>query len=135
MKKYKLIHKTTGEEHLCEKVTSSIYGFDLYLDPNMDAVADNNPSSTLPKVIDEAEELAWDTVNNHSSLKTDSEKAIGFTSFYEGYNKHAETHPYSEDNLYDIMDFIARTPETKGMFKGDILKLWQSQRPKVIYYK
>lgn len=50
--------------------------------------------------------------------------------FIEGYNKSQELYPFSSDDIYDIMDFIARTPETKGMFKGEILKLWKEQRIK-----
>ena len=85
MKKYKLIHKTTQEEHICSKVV--IDGFDYYVnddDVNRDCyyldelnqlgrafknnagfyknckkvIATNNPNIDLPQVIDKVEELA-----------------------------------------------------------------------------
>ena len=105
-------------------------------------IATTNPNINVPKVIDEVEELAWDIVNNHSSLKTDSEKAIGFTSFYEGYNKHAETHPYSDENLkkaledFHEMNMAYLTgKEDDNLNIEEFIKTWKSQQPKVIYYQ
>lgn len=52
--------------------------------------------------------------------------------FKLGFQKHAELtadRRWTDDDVYDLMDYIARNPETKGMFKGDILKKFVASRP------
>jgi hypothetical protein len=35
---------------------------------------------------------------------------------------------FTEEDIYDVLDFVAKNPETKNMFKGDILKKWKTSK-------
>jgi hypothetical protein len=68
-------------------------------------ITTTNPNIDIPKVIDVIEELAWDIINNKSWLKTDSDKVIGVTAFYEGYHKSQETHKWSDEDMIEFFEW------------------------------
>lgn len=37
---------------------------------------------------------------------------------------------WTDEDMYDLMDYIARNPETKGMYKGEILKKFEASQLK-----
>lgn len=168
MKKYKLINKQTGEEHICEKVT--IDSFDYYvinteigckygvsmlnelckygismlnevieIKNDFDStlfkgiVCTNNPNIDIKQVLNETGKFSIDvTINGEIDKEA---KFIAETCFMAGYNKHKENHPFSREDVCDIIAFIATTPKTRGMFNGDIVRLWEIQKPKTLYYE
>ena len=120
--KYKLINKQTNEEHLCDKVT--IDGFDYYVSDEKYAVgencigedegglrihkcvilnnclaigckkviATNNPNIDIPMVIDAVQVFAETKVPD------------GFRTIWKsGYNKSQKTHPFSLDDVKEII--------------------------------
>lgn len=110
-------------------------------------IATNNPDIDIPKVVDEVEKLALeetlfqiDLLYNTEQRKKDNKKTItalyfeGLSLYKTGYNKAKETYQFTNEDVYDIMDFIANNPETKNMFKGEILQLWKEQQSKIVYY-
>ena len=162
--KYKLINKQTKEETLCDKIT--VDGFDYYVSDektqkygdyvwNGDhilgiakvftpdgrkVIATNNPNIDIPKVVDEVKVLA----NLHKvNISEDWSRA----SFIKGYNKSQETHPFSEEDMIEFLNWIRdntvfdsapkpyhRKTQTR-LSQEELLQLWKEQKPKTIYYE
>lgn len=151
--KYKLINKQTGEEHICEKVV--IDGWDYYVSDEKGQVGDivvekyvdgtigleqidtlndidlllqkkviatNNPDIDIPKVV---ELLDYET-NKYSEITEEPQRIIGFAL---GYNKHQETHPFSEEDVIDFATF------RNGGDVREEFNLWKEQRTKTLYYE
>lgn len=161
--KYRLINQKTGEEHFCqkividefdyyvgdEKINSSNYKdfnfwfYNPYIkelqincNPNSchKVIATNNPNIDIPKVVDKVEKLAWDIINNNSSLIEGREQVVAFTAFYEGYNKSQETHPFSEEDMIEFAIWRSITVIDEPLTPKGELQLWKEQKPKIIYY-
>lgn len=156
-KKYKLINKQTGEEHLCNKIT--IGGFDYYVsneqategfygyidfqggdikkvgkhfaDDWKKVIATNNPNIDIPKVVDEVELLAKKATKDVIGHNTINEHCFNL-----GYNKSQETHPFSEEDIKSFGKFCAdyeyRIYGSKT--QEQLLEIWKEQRVEVIYY-
>lgn len=151
--KYKLINKTTKEEHICDKV--KIDGFDYYVSNEQvfengvyaqcsfagyisktrngqisyKVIATNKTSIDLPQVIDEVEILA-------DQLGYNAHNCHGFI---EGYNKSQETHPNSDS---DMIEYGIWVINNRNKFSNDVLaqkggkylEIWKSQQIKTIFY-
>jgi hypothetical protein len=162
MKKYKLINLKTKEEHLCDKVT--IDGFDYYVgdgeiklnDPITDKyrvwfwrddcsllgrkkiIATNNPHIDIPKVVDEVEELAI----SYEKSFTDNGVTIK-ADFKAGYNKSQETHPFSEEDMIEFLNYYQKTcllafnssGQNHGKTTKELFQLWKEQQPITLYYE
>ena len=167
--KYKLINTKTKEEHLCEKVT--IDGFDYYVsddkilngdycihpttlnisqhsfDNNLrlywkKVIATTNLNIDIPQVVDELDVFA--VTFTQKELK---EGGIIYEDlhygFIEGYNKSQETHPFSEEDTLDFLQFYKDTSrldfnstgEHHGKSPKEILEIWKSKKPKIVYYE
>lgn len=220
--KYKLIHKLTGQEAICEKVT--IEGFDYYFSnskiqaeddifcdvnsldsyrhdavkhialPRIDkcieivgndvwikiegvpyelegcanstvhkVIATNNSFSNIPKVIDEIPDEA---IIEHSNVvanflydsarhRDSAIKSLFKIAAQSGYSKAQETHPYSEEDIIEFLEWLPRKgirfdTKKKGviywmMYENavhkslgttkELFQLWKSQQIKTIYYE
>jgi len=133
--KYKLINKTTGEEHICSKVV--VDGFDYYASDDKIIVNDwyytkaigsiyqaicfplsltdakklittNNPNIDLPKVIDEVEQNKYDLAHKEYPTGKLHRKHTEQEAFLNGWNyclKSQETHSFSDDDMADFGKF------------------------------
>ena len=174
---YKLKNIKTNEIHLCDKVT--IDGFDYYvsdtkifeLKPDDKyativenrrrivfytkhiqskdnvVIATNNPNIDIPKVVNKVEKLAkeqWGNVHR-----------TGILGFIDGYNKSQETHPFSEEDMIEFVEWCQkpcledlRQPNVVYISSGnfywykhkkytpkELLQLWKEQQPKVLFYE
>jgi hypothetical protein len=129
---YKLINKTTGEEHLCDKVV--VDGFDYYVNDggvgdeyyyhinlkqilhsnnrhidylaSKKIIATNNPDVALPGVVDEVKELANKTIYVDGIIPTSNiwGQCKGFVL---GYNKSQETHPFTEEDMIEFTEWCS----------------------------
>jgi hypothetical protein len=167
--KYKLVNNNTKEETLCDKVT--IEGFDYYVsdekihfgyvwntileqietmfkektfhDDLKGVIATNNPNTAIPKVVDEVEKFALEYENSFSCGAVGTES----TDFIEGYNKSQATHPFSEEDMIEFLNWIrdntvfdsAPKPyhiktQTR-LSQEELLQLWKEQKPKIVYYE
>lgn len=167
--KYLLINKQTAEESLCDKVT--IDGLDYYAcrgeigfnDPVTDkyrvwfwkddcsllgikkVIATNNPNIDIPQVVDEVEEinLAFKQIACTGNSQFDSGVFHGFVACY---HKSQETHPFSEGDLIDFLNWVrdncvfdaAPKPyyqkTQERLTQQELLQLWKEQKPKKVYY-
>jgi len=184
MSKYKLINKNTDEETICEKVT--IDGFEYYVsddvipdehyyisletdyatepkerfvlyvkssglnghNPRL-VIATNNPNISIPNVVDEVERLAIENGNNYAH-------SYNPEIFIEGYKKSQETHPFTEEDFENLMEFIesfyfrrfengkwkriTNNPEDfpkdfKSLTTKEFLQLWKEQKVNTLYYE
>ena len=177
--KVELRNKNTGEKHLCEKVTIDkgdfyyvdkvvpfeelVFGRWYYSEKENDynmfqsgqpkenytdwkeIIATNASAIKLPQVIYDIEVFA----NEYCKEQDRVGEYHDYYSYKEGYNKHAETHPYSEDDMIEFAEwnelsgwhfngttknwwsdiYPALFPTTK-----ELLQLWKSKQPKVIYF-
>lgn len=127
-------------------------------------IATNNPNIDIPKVENEVEELAhtyfaeerfnWEKENPNGMKSPQSlieHYNKTFTPIYKaGYNKSQETHPFSEEDMIEFAEFVAKYTDKNKNHKGevlhakskydgaerttDLLQLWKEQRPKIVYY-
>lgn len=156
--KYKLISKTL-EETICSKVV--VDRFDYYvsddyinkLSPDDKyhtivenprrivqyskhiqdtfskvVICSNNPNIDLLQVIDKVEELA----ELYYKQITLSQR----TAFRFGYSKSQETHSFSEEDMLDFGLFCANFTfsNEKDKTRKELLNIWKSQQPKILYY-
>ena len=111
-------------------------------------IATNNPNIDIPKVVDEVERISYDwlydeeTVNKAHQGYSLKPMEYGFIS---GYNKSQETHPFSENDVIAFSEWCNKEYEfdsrSNEWFHGngyyatkELFKIWQEQRPKIIYY-
>ena len=116
----------------------------LSVDIQKKTIATTNLNIDIPQVADEVEELADKYVKGqpirNRSIANDEWNATGFVN---GYKKSQETHPFSEEDVCDFVEWmnlhyraLEHTISLKGV-KGteDLLKLWNQQQPKKLYFK
>lgn len=173
--KCELRNKNTGEKHLCEKVTvdnSDFYYVDKAVpheelvfgrwyysekeqDYNMfqngqpkenytdwkEIIATNASAIMIPKVIDDIDVFA----NEYCKEQDRIGEYHDYYSYKEGYNKHAETHPYSEEDMVEFAEWLALNTNPTSihgecLYKNvryttqDLLHIWKSQQSQVIYF-
>lgn len=157
MKKFKLINKQTGEEHLCEKVV--IDGWDYYVSDNhavsgdfalyaghvtkklvdtewttgdKKVIATNNPNIDVPKVVDET----WEFFKKIDG--TCEKDKYEHWLYKSGYNKSQETHPFSEEDMKKFGKFCIENnvceEENRYYQYWELLQLWKEQKSKTVYY-
>lgn len=110
-------------------------------------IATTNPNIDAPKVIDEVEEWA-------KYIYPEFEKPVDYAAinarkgFKVGYNKHAETHPNSNEDMTEFSDYTnlnysfsiyGGEPKYKDKYgirhsPDEVLRLWKSQQPQVLYF-
>ena len=164
---YKLINKLTGEEHICQKMV--VDGWDYYVSDEKPipcnpanvcmahitklcdkcgkyqgrkVIATNNPNIDIPKVVDEVEELAEKFIGCKYEDVEDIIDQIGYDSFKRGYNKSQETHPFSEEDMINLIEWMQKPAVQIGIIDSDtiltdkqILQLWREQKHKALYYE
>lgn len=114
--KYKLINKTTLEEHLCDKVV--IDGWDYYVSDEIIKVGDYY--------------IAWETISNIESnyiiQKANDSEPLGMYSWADNYKKVIATNNLDID-IPQILEAAVRRV-TK-----ELLQLSKEQRTKTLYYE
>lgn len=78
-----------------------------------------------------AEEIEWvDVERLADEVYGDSMVGKGF--WVEGFKaaQSINEKKWTDEDMYDLMDYIARNPETKGMYKGEILKKFEASQLK-----
>lgn len=149
---HKLINRTTKEEIICTKVV--VDGFDYYINDKQategemgyisfensikvigkyfaddwkKVIATNNPNIDLPQIIDEVE---------FENL-TESRKI-----WKKGYNKAKETHPFSEEDVLDLIQSLKDYTHESHVILGqderepiEFLEIWKSKQIKTLYYE
>lgn len=140
--KYLLKNKTTGEEHLCEKVV--IDGFEYYItdkitsigeksilqlegftpmilthfeecEPDYEGkkiIATNNPNIDLPQVIDEVVYEAYKAVGEDIAYND-----LLVTAWCDGYSKAKEETPFSEEDMLDFLKWVEKSHYWKSTDK------------------
>lgn len=131
-KKYKLINKQTGEEHLCNKIT--IGGFDYYVNDNnindrewyySHEDSDIYQASVSQVFYDGFEGKVQKVIaTNNPNIdipkvvdevellaKKATKDVIGHNTTNEhcfnlGYNKSQETHPFNEEDMFEFVEFV-----------------------------
>jgi hypothetical protein len=145
-------------------------------------ITTNNPNIDIPKIVDEILKLSSHYINSEEIkskkkwntkqyfeydlknvdlqgndeflykkllLKLSAETSFGFI---DGYNKSQETHPFSEDNVIDFLNWISKDGypcidktkknlwvfhplDNKDYTPKELIELWKEQQPKIIYYE
>lgn len=117
-------------------------------------LATNNPNMDIPQVVDEVDSLACEWVFNINGKKwsnNDDTAGDNFGSFKAGYNKSKETHPFSEEDLKSLLDFITNKTTQYSIMYGNqeerfstidkdftieqLIQIWKEQQPKIVYYE
>lgn len=107
-------------------------------------IATNNPNTDIPKVVDEVDNIGykWFVTAN----KKDTIFDLGWLNIFKGgYNKSQETHPFSEQDMIEFVEWVifnypnqwksVRTLNTKGFYSTkELFQLWEEQRTKIIHY-
>jgi hypothetical protein len=84
----------------------------------------------------DVEKLAEEEVENHNNIFFDSKynmENYGIDKFTTGFQKAVELlsdKRFTLGDMYDLLDYIVRNPETKGKFKGDIINDFILSQPK-----
>lgn len=107
-------------------------------------IATNHPFINVPKVVDKVEELA--NKFGYHDRHSDTLFREGLT---KGYNKSQETHPYSEEDVKGILDWITRQDSPYSVMYGEptfrfatndkdvtikeVVDAWKSQRTITIH--
>lgn len=162
--KYKLIHRTTNQETICEKVV--VDGYDYYLGEEIELRMSNlkmgefyiehtqikpNRYSLFIRTDDQDTiENSWKiiaTTNPSIDIPKIVDEVKEATNVFDlngweqrgyrlGYNKSQETHPFSED---DMMEFALFYKEHQGQtvkyWGNDLFKVWTKERIKTLYYE
>lgn len=109
-------------------------------------IATNNPNINIPVVIDKVEKLANEFAFCYPGSQSEEEYDSKLMGYYYGYNKSQETHPFSKEDVIDFLNWIrdhtifdlAPKPYLKKtqtrLPQEELLKLWQEQQSKIIYY-
>ena len=117
-------------------------------------IATNDPSKEIPQVVDVAKKLALE-VNDCIEMpdkKYDRDEYYLVKNFIDGYNDSQYSHPYSDDDMIEFLDWLSMDgyPCIENQNKGlwvfhpqdcknyttkELLQLWKEQRIKIIYYE
>ena len=105
-------------------------------------IVTNNPNIDIPKVVDEVERLAKEYAKGEEVVPFHTRKG-----FIHGYNKSQATHPFSEEDMIEFLNWIRdntvfdsapkpyhRKTQTR-LSQEELLQLWKEQRPKIVYYE
>jgi hypothetical protein len=95
-------------------------------------VATNNPSIDVPKVIDEADSLAYDFAYRFQS---DPRHGNTMGIFKKGYNTSQETHPFTEEDMISFCIWVSTNHDESTCTYGELLNTWKEERIKTIYYQ
>lgn len=138
--KYKLINKTTGEEHICEKVV--IDGWDYYVSYvyGKPTIATNNINHHIPKVVDET----WIFFKEVDG--TCEKDQYEHWLYKSGYNKSQETHPNSDSDTAEFAEWLTLNTNSTSIhgeyiYKNvrrvtkELIQIWKEQRTKILYYE
>jgi len=119
-------------------------------------IATNNPSIDIPKVVDENNPKVMFERENPLPNDNPTERTHGLVGisgalsnwfearkwFQKGYNKSQETHPYSEEDILNLLDLIFDVTgkdelwdKVKDKTTKELLTVWQSQRTETIYFE
>ena len=116
-------------------------------------IATNNPNIDIPKVVDEVEKFIKKIFYKEDGINF-KRSTIGaddlINGFKIGYNKSQETYSFSEEDMIEFAEFVAKYSDKNKNYKGemlyaqskydgaertiDLLQLWKEQQPKIIYY-
>ena len=173
---YKLVNIKTQKETLCQKIQIENFDYyvsdekininDWYYLPRTNnihqckedatelnlerivgtkkVIATNNPNIDISKVVDEVARLKF--VYNEGGNKDVFTTGV-LTGVEIGYNKSQETHPFSEEDMIEFLDWIrdntvfdaAPTPyyrkSQERLSQKELLQLWKEQQPKIVYYE
>lgn len=148
---------------LCVKIKEGKYPY-IHLNNKGEEIADfyrwkgviicsNNPNIDIPKVVDEVEKFIKKTFYKEDGINF-KRSTIGaddlINGFKIGYNKSQETYSFSEEDMIEFAEFVAKYSDKNKNYKGemlyaqskydgaertiDLLQLWKEQQPKIIYY-
>lgn len=113
------------------------------------AIATNNPNIDLPKVVDEVELLIRNHFYHEDGINF-KRSTIGADEWINGlktgYNKSQSTHPNSDEDMISFNEWVSLNTNLTSingeyLYKNvrytthDLLQLWKSQQPKIIYYE
>ena len=111
-------------------------------------IATNNPNIDIPQILEEPNETLIHQIAadlGYRMLPDDLEEGIK-----AGYKESQETHPFSEEDMIEFHKWLSKNDwqdysdikeglfvNTYGVQKQDkeLLKIWQEQRPKIVYYE
>lgn len=123
-----------------------------YPNQNGKVVATNNPNIDASKVVDEVDELASLKYPNENpkNIELTSDVNLRRVCFKTGYSKSQETHPNSDEDMFDFYRWLNKndwqdySDIKQGLFVNfygvqkqdkELLQLWKEQQPIKIYYE
>ena len=144
--------------HIVQKATDSEpVGMYSWASNYKKVIATNNPNIDILKVVDEVEEIVdyseslAKSLYNPEAHRNDAIKSLLAVACQSGYNKSQETHPFSEEDVIEFAEFVAKYTDKNKNHKGemlhakskydgsertkDLLQLWKEQKPKKVYYE
>ena len=110
-------------------------------------IACNNPNIDIPKVVVAAVRLAEEHCERwgFERILGSGSSTLAHDSFVFGYNKSQETHPFSEEDMIEFLDWVifyypnqwkSVRSNNKGFYTTkELLQFWKEQRPKIVYYE
>lgn len=103
-------------------------------------IATNNPNIDCPQIVDEVEKVG--SVAIHNSKKFSNSSKTDYTiGFIHGYNKSQETHSFSEEDMFEFVEFVTsnlmKHSDNMGRYLGikKVLQIWKKERPIKVYYE
>ena len=112
---------------------------------NVENASDGDPNIDIPKVVDEVRRFAEEFSRIYSQYyyqQQDFENGI-----IQGYNKSQETHPFSEEDMIEFLDWkeknhyvftsdgFTKIGVSKFYATEELLQIWKEQRIKTVYYE
>lgn len=124
-------------------------------------IACNNPNIDIAQVVDDVEDLDILKSKWYDNQEEDRSEAFVFQysgivddalekGIIIGYNKSQEMFPFTEEDMIEFAEFVAKYSDKNKNYKGemlyaqskydgaertiDLLQLWKEQRTKTIYY-
>ena len=118
-------------------------------------IATNNSNIDIPKVVDEVEKLASEFAFCYPGSQSEEEYDSKLMGYYYGYNKSKETHPFSEEDMVEFLEWkdklqlnneiglmdrgfsvcMFKNSDVKTLTTKELLQIWKEQRPKTLYYE
>jgi len=107
-------------------------------------IATTNPNIDIHKVV-EAKVLKYKIAEHEYPAGKRERKHTEQEAFINGWNKclqSQETHPFSEEDMIEFLDFYKMTArldfnstgENHGKTTQELLQIWREQKPKIVYY-